>query len=216
MSANAEESPNVGWVAAPKERGTIGIIWTCLTVLILCSYRCLHFNLSPRDEVNAEWHKWHSIPYWPERLWFKKMFKKMFMVLVVIIAPEIGVGMAISQFAAACESFIRAGGEPLIAMRDENVLDPMLKSDDVPQNIRNEITLAHAFYANMGGFAACNKPGSPMSGLTLSEYGVYRMLSKGPTFQDLVGRFQSLLIVDSCVSRIYWARKSSTIFYIRD
>ncbi|KAH8897895.1 hypothetical protein GQ53DRAFT_884815 [Thozetella sp. PMI_491] len=37
----------VGWVAEPDGRGTLGIIWTCLSTLFICIWTSLHLNIPP-------------------------------------------------------------------------------------------------------------------------------------------------------------------------
>ncbi|CAM1502652.1 Fc.00g074280.m01.CDS01 [Cosmosporella sp. VM-42] len=155
-SAGDEGTEHVGWTAQPRGRGTIGIIWSCLSVLILCSYKCIHLNISSRDEVEAGWHKWHVIPYWPERPLIRKYARKILWVFTILIAPEIGVGLAITQYAAACESLLKVGVKPLLPIRDATAVqvgDDTLKHETIREEVREKITLAHAFYANMGGFA---------------------------------------------------------------
>ncbi|KAL8998553.1 MAG: hypothetical protein Q9169_002393 [Polycauliona sp. 2 TL-2023] len=44
----------VGFVQEPNGRGTLDIVWSCLTVIILNTWTVLHVNIPP-----AEWNTWH-------------------------------------------------------------------------------------------------------------------------------------------------------------
>lgn len=47
-------SHHVGFVPEPNAgRGTVGILWQCLTTIFLCVYTCLHLNIPPRPLSKA-------------------------------------------------------------------------------------------------------------------------------------------------------------------
>lgn len=108
--ANATE---VGWVDGPDGRGTMTIIWTCLSTLLLCI-----------------WSSWHpDVPSTPARAKFwRRTLDKICMVLCLLVVPEAGVATAMHQAAAA---YLTAR---------------MFRENDYPQ-----WTMAHCFYAEMGG-----------------------------------------------------------------
>jgi len=40
----------VGWVPEPEGRGTVGLLWTCLSTLFICVWASLHLNVPPRGK----------------------------------------------------------------------------------------------------------------------------------------------------------------------
>jgi hypothetical protein len=38
-------STTVGWMPEPQVRGTIGLVWSCLATVFICTGSALHFNL---------------------------------------------------------------------------------------------------------------------------------------------------------------------------
>lgn len=134
-STNHAAIDRVGWVSSTPGRSTMNIVWSCVSILLVCTYKCLHFNIPSFEEKEAGWHKvmikqW-SIPYWPEWLIIRKYLVKLGWILAIIVAPELGVGVAVKEFFEAYSDL---------------------------EGVRNrwpdlEVGLVHAFYAKMGGFA---------------------------------------------------------------
>jgi hypothetical protein len=76
-----------GWVSSPLSRGTIDIVWQCLSTVVLCNYVMLHLNVpAPSDR------------YWT-RFW-----RKMRWAIVGFLAPEIPMLFACGQWASAKRS----------------------------------------------------------------------------------------------------------------
>lgn len=76
-----------GWVSAPNERGTIDIIWSCVSTLTICLWTMLHLNVpATRDS------------YWT-MFWRKSRW-----LLLGILAPEVPVLFACGQWASANRS----------------------------------------------------------------------------------------------------------------
>ncbi|KAL8381203.1 hypothetical protein RB595_005470 [Gaeumannomyces hyphopodioides] len=175
--ADGQTSGHVGWMPPPRGRGTINIIWSCLTVLLICSYKCLHLNIPHEDELEAGWHKlWGAVPYWPERPALRRLLRRVKWMAIIIIAPEYGVAVAALELQRAREDLAKAVKEApdftmWLSERDElrrksklennlfdslptnNPPDPLPRnntSDSSPSN--NKLTLCHAFYARIGGF----------------------------------------------------------------
>jgi hypothetical protein len=71
------------WVPSPELRGTTSILWSCIITLVACIYTALHLNV-PSDS------KWSSI-----------LRSKGKWVLVALLAPEIVLYLALSQFLEA-------------------------------------------------------------------------------------------------------------------
>jgi hypothetical protein len=114
----------VGWVSAGSGRSTLNIIWSCLAVFIVCSWKCVHLNIPSREESEAGWHKFKGVPYWPEGSLWSKWLRKAKWMGIMAIAPELGVAIAVRQYLEA-----RKG----------------LRG--------SKWSIAHGFYANMGGYA---------------------------------------------------------------
>ncbi|KAK3348666.1 hypothetical protein B0T25DRAFT_457680 [Lasiosphaeria hispida] len=126
----------VGWVSAPSQRSTWDIIWSCLSIFLLCSWRAVHLNLPTPEESLGEWNEFRlgnlgMVPYWPKKPLVVKWRRKVVWMGVICLAPEAGVGLAVNQYLAAREARNKA-------------------NRDMPGD---KFTMAHAFYANMGGIA---------------------------------------------------------------
>jgi hypothetical protein len=129
-TSNTTTNDRVAWAPPPKGRGTINIVWSCVSVLLVCTYKCVHLNISSFEENRAGWHKCYGIPYWPEWPLLRKQLRKLKWMAIILIAPELGVAIASRQYFKACNDLQNAGGV-----------------------VRDVMGLTHAFYANMGGFA---------------------------------------------------------------
>jgi hypothetical protein len=71
---------------------------------LVCAWKCIHFNVPSEEEQNAGWHKWHAVPYWPEKLLWWRWSKTLGFIIMIILAPEIGVAIAMDQHLFARES----------------------------------------------------------------------------------------------------------------
>lgn len=45
----------VGWVPTPSGRGAVNIVWSCLSILLVCTYKCVRFNIPAFEEKEAGW-----------------------------------------------------------------------------------------------------------------------------------------------------------------
>ncbi|KZM21840.1 uncharacterized protein EKO05_0003131 [Ascochyta rabiei] len=61
----------VGWVPEPQGRGTIGLIWSCLVTIFLCTWNVVHPNLPA--ETDKAW----------KTLWRRSRY-----LMVVLVVPE--------------------------------------------------------------------------------------------------------------------------------
>lgn len=138
----------VGWVSSGSGRSTSDILWSCFSILLVCTWKCIHFNVPSIEESEARWHKWGAVPYWPSKLLWWTWLKKIGWMILIVIAPEIGVAMAMDQYLLA-----REPQEEYKARRNESALPPAqgetAKEDGID---RVKISQTHAFFANMGGF----------------------------------------------------------------
>jgi hypothetical protein len=120
-TTSGKTAERVGWVSSTNNRSTSDILWSCFTIFLVCSWKCVHLHIPSVEESEAEWRlPCPSLPLW------KRWFRKVKWMCIITLAPEIGVGMAVEQFMTA---------------RKMNK-----KFQDL------HFTMAHGFYALMGGF----------------------------------------------------------------
>jgi hypothetical protein len=111
----------VGWVSPCSGRSTSDILWSCFSILLVCTWKCVHFNVPSIDESEAGWLRWPcrklglgpkegeasqprwSIPYLPSKPLRRKWSKKVGWLIGIVLAPELGVAMAMDQFLRASE-----------------------------------------------------------------------------------------------------------------
>ncbi|KAH9218835.1 hypothetical protein DL95DRAFT_443881 [Leptodontidium sp. 2 PMI_412] len=132
-TATDTSKDRIGWKSSPDGRSTMDIIWSCASVLLVCTYKCLHLNISSFEENQAGWRRtkrW-GVPYRPEWLMIRKHLRKIKWMALVLIVPEIGVAIACCQYMNARAEVWKARLE----FRGE------------------ELTLTHGFYAVASGFA---------------------------------------------------------------
>ncbi|PVI02225.1 hypothetical protein DM02DRAFT_613069 [Periconia macrospinosa] len=151
----ASGGERVGWVSPGSRRSTWDIIWSCLTVFFICSWKCTHLNIPNVSESEAGWYKTRAIPWWPfskprktfclplfpEAPLLRKWARKLGFMALIAIAPEVVVALAASQCMQAW-----------IDLKD--VSSP-------------KFTMSHAFFARMGGFVLRYReqdPGQKMQG----------------------------------------------------
>jgi hypothetical protein len=108
----------------PNVRGTLDIVWTCISILLLCTWSVQHLNIQPQVKARAVRQYIRLIVFL-----VKRKVKWMFLTLM---APEILIGLALSQFVAA-----RHG---------QDTMQEFAREDGV------EWTLEHSHFADMGGF----------------------------------------------------------------
>jgi hypothetical protein len=95
-SSTTKHAPTdrVGWVSTPPGRSTMNIVWSCVSILLVCTYKCLHFNIPSFEEKRAGWYtlelKGWSIYYWPKWLLIRSYLRKLGWMLGVALAPEVG------------------------------------------------------------------------------------------------------------------------------
>lgn len=77
----------LGWFAQPDQRGSIDILWTCVSALLICLWVMLHLNVPAKDEG-----------FWPV------FIRKSRYLFLAILTPELLTVIAIGQWAAAKRS----------------------------------------------------------------------------------------------------------------
>lgn len=137
-TSNTAENAKVGWISPSSQRSTWEIIWSCLSIFLVCSWKCVHLNIPTHQESIGGWRKIGKIPIFPRTPLLVKWWRKIAWMVTIAIAPELGVGLAAKQFQEVRENLKRN------------------------QNADEDWTMAHAFYVFMGGVILCEleeKPG---------------------------------------------------------
>jgi hypothetical protein len=115
----------VGFVAAANIRGTCDIVWSCLTVVLLCTWAVQHPNVPIETTPHRTRQRiYRQIYLLMRRLWFFS---------VAFFAPELLTGKATMSLFSALQN--------------------RKQMEDLAENDQVEWTLSHSFLANMGGFA---------------------------------------------------------------
>lgn len=82
MTNNGTET--VGWISGPDGRGTLSLVWTCLSTLFICIWTSWHLDYPTDDAGNL-----------------KLFLHKLKWVLFLLVFPELGTALAIGQFSRA-------------------------------------------------------------------------------------------------------------------
>lgn len=107
-------------------------------LLLVCTYKCVHLNISRFEENQAGWYrtKLFGIPYWPEEPLLRKTLRKFRWMFFILMAPELGVPIALDKYLKAEWAVTSAKLHPKEG-----------------KSIDERLTLTRGFYANIGGFA---------------------------------------------------------------
>ncbi|PMD39370.1 hypothetical protein L207DRAFT_459969 [Hyaloscypha variabilis F] len=202
----------VGWVSAGSGRSTSDILWSCFSILLVCTWKCIHYNVPSIHESEARWH-WWGILCWPGARLLSIWMSKVGWMIGITVAPEIGVALAMYQYLRAraglkllrvdmpretglqhvelretesknieskgtepkdlesinvdSKGVASEGTEPKdvasISVESKRIVSKRTEPKDVESKHaqltvlgvgRDEITMAHTFFANMGGFIA--------------------------------------------------------------
>lgn len=115
---------SVGFVQTPPIRGTMEIVWSCVSIVFLCSWSILHLKVPPQHRPQ----NWRQRARWKFALFCRKL---KWMVLT-ILAPELLLGFVFVDFLAA------------------RIYTPKMQvlaeKDQVPWSE------THTWFANQGGF----------------------------------------------------------------
>ncbi|KAF5530282.1 hypothetical protein FNAPI_13610 [Fusarium napiforme] len=135
----------VGWVSPAPRRSTWSIIWSCLSIFIVCSWKCVHLNIPTHEEIQGEWHTIQlcrgvpDISFWPKAPLRRKWARKIVAMIGIALAPEFGVALAAKQY--------------MEARRELKEFTKDLSHDDAQR-----YTMTHAFYVQMGGLVIYGTP----------------------------------------------------------
>lgn len=92
----------VGWVSPAPRRTTWSIIWSCLSIFMVCSWKCVHLNIPSHQEAKGEWYTLQvkflpDTPVWPKAPLRRKWRRKVLWMCGIALAPEFGVALALQQ-----------------------------------------------------------------------------------------------------------------------
>lgn len=124
---------NVNFVSSPDSRGTLDILWSSLFTIFACTWTIQHLNVPEQREGRDR--GWKGDLKWM----LKGVYTSVKWMLLTMVAPEIVIGKA-------CEDLVQA-------KEDLQKLLEFAEDDHVPW------TLAHTYYANMGGFVVRSRVG---------------------------------------------------------
>ncbi|KAK7028703.1 hypothetical protein R3P38DRAFT_3190321 [Favolaschia claudopus] len=108
-----------------KCRTLYGIVWSCITTIFACIWVSVHPNMPPLPIENTSPQKKRGRLHWLVHLWHETsgIRRRLKMMLVALIAPEIMVGFAVRQW---------------------------LSAHTISRKYR--VSLTHGFFYSMGGF----------------------------------------------------------------
>ncbi|SPJ79520.1 uncharacterized protein FTOL_07911 [Fusarium torulosum] len=134
----------IGWVSPAPRRTTWSIIWSCMSIFIVCSWKCVHLNIPTHQEAKGEWHTLQikflpDITVWPKAPLWKKWRRKVLWMCCIAVAPEVGVSLAVLQYVKASKDLKNA-------------------NTGRSRGQKQEYTMAHAFYVQMGGIVVYDVP----------------------------------------------------------
>ena len=121
---------NVNYFSSPDARGTLDILWSCLGILLLCTWSIQRLNVPIQTEVTGGKH-WYGRSQWWGRMG-QRFYKKAKWMLITVAAPELILGKALAdRFSADFQT---------------REMKKWADKDNVSW------TVTHSYFANMGGF----------------------------------------------------------------
>ncbi|KUJ21636.1 uncharacterized protein LY89DRAFT_637487 [Mollisia scopiformis] len=156
-----EAQPNVGWVAGPKQRGTLILVYGCLSTIFASTWTVLHLNVPGPEDTP----------------WLKALRKAKWMAITVLF-PEFIFSKAVCELRLAVADLYAmhvAMSKAQLKWTDTHLSSRRTSMSHSIQNARSgaiewsqkrEWTLLHSYYANMGGLlyttrALCNRQDIP-------------------------------------------------------
>jgi hypothetical protein len=125
----------LSWESEPNTRGTLSILFSCATALILCVWTGVHLNVDPIEKKR----KLHVLPH------FSKFLGKTLWAMIALVAPDIVLVIALHQLLVAIEY--------RDAVNRKSTTKTNLVGKEIPPRRRTKMTLKTAFFAIMGGFS---------------------------------------------------------------
>jgi hypothetical protein len=118
------------FVSGPNVRGTLSILWNCISILILCTWNIQHLNIPVRRPYLD-----NTVKYgWLWKAWWAALDSriKLKWMILTILMPEYIMGKAVNSWISA-----RVGYR-------------MLRK--LPHEGEQPLQMIHAYFANMGGY----------------------------------------------------------------
>ena len=133
--SNVQNQTYTGWQAGPSTRGTLDIVWTCLTAIFACSWTILHLN----------------VPMPCEPKWKAPLRKAKWMALTILF-PEFIFSKAVSELKMAIDD--------LHDMHELHALKKTAKGEDLEWTVEYDGTSAATLYKIFHYFdkSECNPP----------------------------------------------------------
>jgi len=158
----ADGSGMIGWVPSQSRRSSLDIILSCLSIFLVCSWKCVHLNMPSYEETHSGWytigelrgrprttkegseswtmlsmirHIWNQAPVIPRRPLLRKWGRQLSWMCFVSIAPELGVAVAVKQWE--------------LARRDANTVSRLFEHRYGTKDVEGAMT--RSFFARMGG-----------------------------------------------------------------
>jgi hypothetical protein len=115
----------MNYVSGPNARGTLSILWNCISIFILCTWSIQHLNIPATRP--------HTTNFWQKTWWtiLDSRTKIKWMILTMLM-PEYIMGKALNELLAALSV-------PELSCFERAKLD-------------TEWTISHSYFANMGGY----------------------------------------------------------------
>lgn len=183
---DGNDESKVGWVWDDGSRTTFDIIWGCVAVIIVCTYKVIHLNLPAKKEADAAW---------SELLFWKKWLRKFKWMFFMAVSPELLFSMALLDWLWARDSVRKfaqvnlkyhssmlshaKSTAEIIASNQEGRFLSILRR--TPHHVPLRAwTQEHAHYANMGGYIITFPKQD-----TSEQYGVTAQMLVAPTAEAL-------------------------------
>lgn len=103
LNIDGTHEARVGWVWDMGNRSTFDVLWSCLSVILVCTYKVIHLNLPACTEAEASWN---------QLLFWKKWLRKLKWMGFMALSPELLLAMALQDFVWSRQSeqrFARTG-----------------------------------------------------------------------------------------------------------
>ncbi|KAK3339704.1 hypothetical protein B0T25DRAFT_361946 [Lasiosphaeria hispida] len=143
-----------GWQPEPSNRGTFGILSTCLITLGLCIWSAIHLNLPARTETPwvalcqlPEWLKVVELWPWNRFCWPGQFVRRVEWMLLGFFAPELVAFAAYQQYSSARS--LTTGMKPQFS---GDTTDPDMEALQPAIERQNEWTIVHSYFVVMGGY----------------------------------------------------------------
>jgi len=119
---------STNFVAGPNIRGTLSILWNCLSIIVLCAWNIQHLNIPsrrPYSDPSGNKHGWFRRSWWG----LIDTATALRWMALTIVVPEYIMGKALSERLAAASS--------LMSLRSQ---------------FDEEMEMVHAYVMNMDGY----------------------------------------------------------------